>query len=50
VLVVAEAMHHTAAADVADLTAALADELQAVWALTPRTALLTATDPTFTFG
>jgi DNA/RNA-binding domain of Phe-tRNA-synthetase-like protein len=50
VLVVAEAMHHTAAADVADLTAALADELQAVLALTPRTALLTATDPTFTFG
>ncbi|MBO2452381.1 hypothetical protein J4573_35190 [Actinomadura barringtoniae] len=49
VLIVAEALHDTAATDVAALTATLATELAAAWPTTPRTAILTATDRTFDF-
>jgi len=42
---VAEALHDSALADVPDLIAALAAELQA---LKPQTAILTATAPRFT--
>lgn len=47
VLIVAEAMHATAAADVEDLTAALAEELQAAWGTTPNRALLAEAAPRF---
>lgn len=47
VLVVAEAMHDTAAEDVGRLTAVVADELKALWPTTPETALLSASSPWF---
>ncbi|GHE46073.1 hypothetical protein GCM10017673_55090 [Streptosporangium violaceochromogenes] len=47
VLVVAEAVHATAAEDVLRLTAVVADELKALWAATPETALLSASSPYF---
>src|SRR6516164_218400 len=47
-LIVAEALHDCAPADVPDLIAALAGELQAAWSRTPRTAILTAAEPRFT--
>jgi DNA/RNA-binding domain of Phe-tRNA-synthetase-like protein len=49
VLIVAEALHDQAADDVRELTATLTAELTAVWSATPQTAILTATDPRFTF-
>jgi DNA/RNA-binding domain of Phe-tRNA-synthetase-like protein len=49
VLIVAEALHETAAADVRALTATLAAGLTA-WSATPQTAILTATDPRFTLA
>ncbi|MFC6885939.1 MULTISPECIES: B3/4 domain-containing protein [Actinomadura] len=47
VLIVAEAVHP--GADAGPLMDALAAELAAVWPVAPRTALLTASDPRFTF-
>jgi DNA/RNA-binding domain of Phe-tRNA-synthetase-like protein len=47
VLIVAEALHDQAPADVRELTAALAAELAATWSVTPLTAFLTAAEPRF---
>jgi DNA/RNA-binding domain of Phe-tRNA-synthetase-like protein len=49
VLIVAEAMHASALADVERLTAAIADELHATWSAAPRTAILTESSPRFAF-
>ncbi len=48
VLVVAEALHASAATDVAALTAMLAAEVAAKWSVTPVGAVLTAAAPVFT--
>ncbi|MEU7855655.1 phenylalanine--tRNA ligase beta subunit-related protein [Nonomuraea sp. NPDC049141] len=50
VLVVAEALHDTAAADVRELTTTIADELSALWAAKPESALLSPSSPRFEFG
>ncbi|WP_433324662.1 B3/B4 domain-containing protein [Spirillospora sp. CA-294931] len=50
ILVVTEGMHDSAAADVAELVAVVADELARVWPVTPRTALLSASAPRFDLG
>jgi DNA/RNA-binding domain of Phe-tRNA-synthetase-like protein len=47
VLIVAEALHDQAAADIPELTATLAAELAAIWSLTPATAVLTPAKPRF---
>src|SRR5690606_33761944 len=47
VLIVAEAMHSTASADIEELTAALARELQAAWGIRPERALLAEAAPSF---
>jgi DNA/RNA-binding domain of Phe-tRNA-synthetase-like protein len=47
VLVVAEALHASAADDIATLTAALTAEIQAAWGGTPASAVITAVSPTF---
>jgi DNA/RNA-binding domain of Phe-tRNA-synthetase-like protein len=47
VLVVAEALHETAAADVARLVEALAQAVRQVWGVTPGTAVLSAQAPAF---
>jgi DNA/RNA-binding domain of Phe-tRNA-synthetase-like protein len=47
VLIVAEAMHDSAADDIPELTAAIARELAAVWPVTPRTALLSQSSRRF---
>jgi len=49
-LIVAEALHDSAAADVRELTATLAGELEAVWSVTPTAALLSPSSPCFTFA
>lgn len=49
VLIVAEALHETAAADVARLTAALAEAVAGSWRVTSRTALLSRSAPRFEF-
>jgi hypothetical protein len=49
-LIVAEAMHASASSDVAELSAAVADELDAVWSITPMAAVLSQSTPRFTFG
>jgi DNA/RNA-binding domain of Phe-tRNA-synthetase-like protein len=49
VLIVAEALHDTAADDIARLIATLARELTAIWAVESRTAQLTASTPDFEF-
>ncbi len=49
VLIVAEAMHGSASADVQNLTAALAGEINAVWSVTPKTTLLSQSSPRFEF-
>ena len=49
-LIVAEAMHDSAAPDMQELTAAVADELDAVWSLTPMVTVLSQSSPRFTFG
>ena len=46
VLIVAEAMHGSAPADVQRLTATIADELNAVWSITPKTGILNQSSPT----
>lgn len=50
VLIVAEAMHDSAATDVPELTAAVAGELHALWSLTPTVTVLSPSSPRFTFG
>lgn len=50
VLVVAEAVHGTAAADVRELTATIAAEVGALWSVEPRHAVLSAAEPRFDFG
>ena len=49
-LIVAEAMHATAASDVPRLIAAIAGELQAAWSVTPAATVLCQAAPRFTFG
>ncbi|MVO85655.1 hypothetical protein GPA10_13045 [Streptomyces sp. p1417] len=49
VLIVVEALHDSAPADVAKLIGALADELRAGWGVAPVTAVLSATAPRFTY-
>jgi DNA/RNA-binding domain of Phe-tRNA-synthetase-like protein len=49
-LIVAEAMHTTAATDVKDLAAALAGELAAVWGVRPEASILSQPSPEFRFG
>ncbi|AVT41016.1 B3/4 domain-containing protein [Plantactinospora sp. BB1] len=50
ILIVVEALHGTASADVPKLTAALADELAALWSVEPTTAILSRESPRFDFG
>ncbi|MGI8856970.1 MAG: B3/B4 domain-containing protein [Thermomicrobiales bacterium] len=49
VLIVAEAMHDSASADVQKLIATIADELTATWSVAPKTAILSQSSPRFTF-
>ncbi len=49
ILIVAEAMHGSASADVQKLTAAIADALTAVWSVTPKTTILSQSSPRFEF-
>ena len=49
VLIVAEALHEDAAADVAQLTATLAEELNRLWSCTPARAILSRHKPRFSF-
>lgn len=49
VLVVAEAMHGSAAVDVPRLLATLADELGDLWTITPKSAVLAQASPRFDF-
>jgi DNA/RNA-binding domain of Phe-tRNA-synthetase-like protein len=50
VLIVAEALHETAAADVAALTEVIANDLRATWSVVPSSRLLTESLPRFDFG
>lgn len=49
VLIVAEAMHDSAPADVRRLTDTIADELHAVWPVAPKSAVLSRSAPRFEF-
>ncbi len=49
VLIVAEAMHASASADVPRLMATVADGLTAIWPVAPETAMLTPSSPRFEF-
>lgn len=49
VLIVAEALHESADADMRWLTATLADEIRALWSVTPTTAVLDRSAPQFDF-
>jgi DNA/RNA-binding domain of Phe-tRNA-synthetase-like protein len=49
-LIVAEALHESAASDVRELTEALAGELEAVWSVTPAVAVLSPAAPRFSFA
>ncbi len=49
VAIVAEAMHASAAADIEELTAAIAHELRVVWSVTPKKAILSRSSPRFKF-
>jgi DNA/RNA-binding domain of Phe-tRNA-synthetase-like protein len=49
VLVVAEAMHGSASADVPKLTATVADELTSIWSADPKVAILSPSSPRFEF-
>ena len=49
-LIVAEALHASAAADVPELLATIADELEALWSVRPAVGVLTADSPRFSFG
>jgi DNA/RNA-binding domain of Phe-tRNA-synthetase-like protein len=48
-LIVAEAMHDSAPSDVPELIAAVAEELSAIWSITPMAAVLSQSAPRFTF-
>jgi len=48
-LIVAEAMHATASADVKELSAAIAEELAAAWSVAPAVAVLSASSPGYAF-
>ncbi len=50
VVIVAEALHDSAAADIRELMAALTGELTATWSVTPPATVLTRASPRFTFG
>ncbi|MCW6004263.1 hypothetical protein K1W54_06660 [Micromonospora sp. CPCC 205371] len=50
VLIVAEALHDSAPSDVPKLVAAIADELRALWTVTPSTGVLSASAPRFAFA
>jgi DNA/RNA-binding domain of Phe-tRNA-synthetase-like protein len=50
VLIVAEALHRSASADIAELTAALAGDLTELWPADPAVAVLSRAAPRFTFG
>ncbi len=47
ILIVAEAMHETASADIERLVTVIAEELRAVWSVTPKSAILSPSSPTF---
>ena len=47
-LIVAEAMHDSASSDVPRLIAALAEELTAIWSITPAATVLSQSSPRFT--
>lgn len=49
-LIVAEALHASAAPDIQELTAVVADELAALWSITPAVAVLSQSSPRFAFG
>jgi DNA/RNA-binding domain of Phe-tRNA-synthetase-like protein len=49
VLIVAEALHETARTDIERLTATLADELNTLWPVTPKTTILSESAPRFEF-
>ncbi len=49
VLIVAEAMHGSASADVPKLIAAITEEFNVAWSITPETAILSPTSPRFAF-
>ena len=48
-LIVAEALHDSASSDVPELIAVLAEELNAIWSITPEAAVLSQCVPRFTF-
>ena len=50
VLIVAEALHRSASADIAELTAALAGDLTELWPADPAVTTLSRAAPRFTFG
>lgn len=47
ILIVAEALHESADADVQRLIVTIAEEIDTVWVTTPRTELLTSSSPEF---
>ncbi len=49
VLIVAEAMHDSASSDIPELIAAIAEELDAIWSITPAVAVLSQSAPRFAF-
>jgi DNA/RNA-binding domain of Phe-tRNA-synthetase-like protein len=49
-LIVAEALHSSAAADVPELLETIAGELEALWSVRPPATVLTADSPRFSFG
>jgi DNA/RNA-binding domain of Phe-tRNA-synthetase-like protein len=49
-LIVAEALHASAASDVGELATAVAGEIATLWPVTPVAELLSAASPRFTFG
>lgn len=48
-LIVTEAMHGSALADMQRLTVAIADELNAIWSVTPKSTMLSHSSPRFEF-
>jgi DNA/RNA-binding domain of Phe-tRNA-synthetase-like protein len=48
-LIVAEALHDSAPGDVPRLAANIAADIEALWSITPSAAVLTASEPRFTF-
>ena len=49
ILIVAEAMHGSASADVQKLMATIADELNSIWSVTPKATILSQSSPRFEF-